>query len=449
MKHGQRSGERLHAITIVGLTLGAGALFKCAAFAREAFIASHFGLTVVTDAYFGLQQIPLSLATFMFGAFALAFTPAYAKSKSLYGKVEWLPGLVFYGCLLGALLMGAMLISAPWLVRIFSAKPSSELWSTLAILSLCHTPIVFVGIWCGICIAQGRNVSSLTVAGLPYLFMTLALFGLYAVGVLNDLSLPISMTIGFGVVGLYSIIRIGWLQKLPRGLGLIAKPWKCEDFRRFLQQLTASALENGGYAGNQLLMLYSLSRVGTGALSASNFAMRIGTLGFTLFGQPVAQLVQAQLCIGNPEERAEKFRRWMVLSASGVALIALALFAFRVPIARVVYLRGKFQNTELNEVVSLMPAWLFYFTVIALNGFAARYMFIREQGSMFLHRQMWAYGLATVARFAFASHLGAAGIIWVTAAAQCFSFVLNMKSCLKVDSARETVPRLTASGEAY
>jgi peptidoglycan biosynthesis protein MviN/MurJ (putative lipid II flippase) len=385
----------------------------------------------------------------MFGAFALAFTPAYAEARSRNGEAEWLPGLVFYGCLIGAAMMGGMLVCAPSLLRVFSPSPSGELWSTLVILSFCHIPVVTIGIWSAICIARGHNVWALSVTGLPYLFMTIVLFGLYAAKALNNLSLPISMTIGFSIVGLYSLVRIVWLQKRPGDIRAIANPWIFEEFRRFLRQMAASALENGGYAANQMLMLYSLSRVETGTLSASNCAMRIGTLGFTLFGQPVAQLVQSRLCMGNPEERAEKFKRWMALSTAGVVAIALALFLFRAPVVRLVYLRGKFQNAELNEVVALIPAWLSYFVVIALNGFVARYMFIREQGSLFLRRQLWAYGLAIVGRFLFAGHLGGPGIIWCTAVAQFASFAWNLKDCLKVSTAKGTLPGLTASGEAY
>src|ERR1700680_1012943 len=119
---------RAHAAIIIGLTLGTGALFKCAAFAREAFIASRFGLTAVTDAYFGLQQFSLALATFMFGAFSLAFAPAYAESRRKYGTAEWLPGLMLYGCLTGAAMMGIILATGPLLLRMFSANPNGELW---------------------------------------------------------------------------------------------------------------------------------------------------------------------------------------------------------------------------------------------------------------------------------------------------------------------------------
>ncbi len=75
------------------LTLATSGLFKVAAFAREAFIASHFGLSSFTDAYFAFQQFPLILLTFMFGAFGLAFTPAYVGGEAFTREcclVAWL-----------------------------------------------------------------------------------------------------------------------------------------------------------------------------------------------------------------------------------------------------------------------------------------------------------------------------------------------------------------------
>ena len=125
--------NRTHPALLIGATLFAGGLFKLSAFAREAFIAARFGLSTVTDTYFGLQQFPLTLATFMFGAFSLAFTPAYAEARRRSDSVSWLPGLTLYGCLLGALLTVLMLVSAPWLLRLFSSTPSAASWNTKAV----------------------------------------------------------------------------------------------------------------------------------------------------------------------------------------------------------------------------------------------------------------------------------------------------------------------------
>ena len=68
------------------ISLATSGIFKLSAFAREAFIAAKFGLSAVTDAYFGLQQFPLALASFMFGAFSLTFIPAYENEQRRRGR---------------------------------------------------------------------------------------------------------------------------------------------------------------------------------------------------------------------------------------------------------------------------------------------------------------------------------------------------------------------------
>lgn len=56
-------GRRLRPLALVSLTLGISGIFKAAAFWREAYIASRFGVSADTDVYFGFQQLPLALVT--------------------------------------------------------------------------------------------------------------------------------------------------------------------------------------------------------------------------------------------------------------------------------------------------------------------------------------------------------------------------------------------------
>src|SRR5436305_5406415 len=234
---------RSRSLLLVLCTLAAGAIFKVSAFAREAFIASRFGLSSVTDAYFALQQLPLTLATFMFGAFALAFTPAYAHEHRRNGSVRWLPGLLFYGTLFGIVLTGLTFFAAPILLRLFTASPDTTTNATLLILSVCYAPIVAIGICAGICTSYGRNLWSMTLTGLPYLVMTVALLFIYAAGRLGGLSLPISMTAGFVAVGVFGAFKIFRGEGLVRSKELL-QPWRFSDFRAFLRQLSASSVES-------------------------------------------------------------------------------------------------------------------------------------------------------------------------------------------------------------
>ena len=422
-----KAGSR--SLILVGSTLLAGAMFKVSAFAREAFIASRFGLSSLTDAYFALQQLPITLATFMFGAFALAFTPAYAAAYRRGQRVQWLPGLLLYGAILGLALTALTLVASPVLLGLFTPSAQPGTHSTLTILSLCYAPIIAIGICAGICTSYGKNLWAMTLTGLPYLVMTIALLAIYAGGRLGALSLPISMTAGFALVGAFSALMIFWNER-PGGSGnSLFQPWRLPDFRSFLRQLTASSVESIGFTANQFLLLHFLAISGTGAISANNCASRIGMLGYSLLAQPLGQYMQGRMCVISEEDRTKQFRRFVfimaVISVSFAAMVCL----LRYPIAEAVYMRGKFSVTALNEVVGMLPAWLAYFVVLSLNSCVAKYLFISSKGSSYTRNMLGGYLLANALRFSVAGHFSPASMIWCAVLGEGLAFVVNIRAC--------------------
>jgi hypothetical protein len=415
---------------LAALTLATGGLFKIAAFAREAFIASRFGLSSVTDSYFAFQQFPLMLVTFMFGAFALAFTPAYAAEKREAGQVAWLPGLLLYGCGLGVLLTLLMTVLTPWLLRAFGSAPSPQGANTLVMLSCSFAPVICLGIWAGTTIAGGRNLLAMFVTGLPYLSMTVLLLGLFWLGKLNALSLPLSFLAGFGAVGLWALWRL-LAERRRMDFQAVLDTWKMPGFRRFLRQLAASSVENLGYSANQLLIVYCLAQAGTGAVSANTCAMRVGMLGFSLLGQPLAQLVQAKLCAVPASLQTEVFKKWLLAISAAVLAFALLIYALREPVTGVVYLHGKFSSVELARVIEIMPAWVAYFVVASLNAIVARYLFTAAQGKSYVRRQLGAYAAANLLRFVFWGRLSAPALIWCSVLAEGCALLISLRSCLR------------------
>ena len=425
---------------LLAISLATGGIFKLSAFAREAFIAAKFGLSAVTDAYFGLQQFPLALASFMFGAFSLAFTPAYENDQRRSSTVAWLPGLLFYSSVVGALLTVLMVVCAPWLLQLIHSADTREVRSTVVLLGGCYLPIIWIGIWKGICSARGRNLWATSLPGLPYLIMTVALVGSYAIGQLSNLSLPVSMTAGFALVGLYSLVRLGRSQPWPRGGSPRIAIWKVPECRHFLRQLAASAVENGGFIANQALLLYFLARLGTGVVSANNCAMRIGMLGYSLLSMPVTSLVQGRLCSADDQERPTVFRRWLIVHATLQLLFAGAACAFRLPLLRMVYMHGKFGGTELAEVAHILPAWIGYCVVMSLSELSANYLFIRAKGVHYMRIRLCAYLAANLLRVAVMGTAGAASFIWCSVVIEAFVVALNLRTCLM-----ESKPRLAIS----
>jgi hypothetical protein len=382
----------------------------------------------------------------MFGSFALAFTPMYAESRRR-GEVLWLSGLTFYGVVLGSVLTFAVLVAAPLLLRIFVSSNASQTFPTLAVLSLCFVPIVCIGIWAGICTAGGHNLRAMSMTGLPYLVMTLVLLALYAAHLLNELSLPISMAAGFGLVGVYSLFCIWSAADAKRAPIPILSVWRAAEFRRFLRQLAASSTENVGFAANQLLMVYFLARAGTGIVSANNCAMRIGMLGYGLLAQPLAQLVQARLCAAEQKHRADLFRRWLLIVVTGVVVLALALYVSSDNIVRTVYMHGKFRSTELAKVATILPPWIGYFVVMSLNAIAARYLFTTLKGAAYVRHMLSAYTAANLLRFAVAGSVSAPWIIWCSVAAEGCAFLANLRTCFaKAHIPHEPTNLLTHTG---
>jgi peptidoglycan biosynthesis protein MviN/MurJ (putative lipid II flippase) len=268
--------------------------------------------------------------------------------------------------------------------------------------------------------------------GLPYIVMTLTLFLIYLAGALVNQSLAISMTAGFVLVGTYGFLRIVWSQRCWTNWLDVLMPWRFVEFRQFLRHLMASSIENAGYAANQFFILYFLARSGTGAVSANYCAMRIGMLGYSLFAQPLAQLMQARLCSEEKGESANVFRRWLLMVSVGVALMACSVYLFRIPVIRIVYMRGNFTGTELEAVAAILPAWIGYLVVLSLNAFLARYLFAVSNGTAYVRYMLYAYAAANLLRFATASWLSAPWIIWCSVIAEGCAMLLGIRFCLNL-----------------
>jgi hypothetical protein len=141
------------------------------------------------------------------------------------------------------------------------------------------------------------------------------------------------------------------------------------------------------------------------------------------------------------------FRRWFLLVASGVFLMALFVYVFRVMVIRLVYMHGKFQNTELNEVAAMLPPWIGYFIVMSLNAIVTRYMFTDNKGTIYVRRQLGAYGAANILRLLTAAAFGPAWIIWCSVLTEASVMVLNLRTCLFAHGS-QPLPELVGVEEA-
>jgi putative peptidoglycan lipid II flippase len=405
-------------------------LFRLSAFIRETYTAARFGLSSGTDAYFGLQQLPLSVSTFMFGAFALAFAPAYGQARRRGGP-EWLPGLLLHATLAGLALMAATLGLNSVLLTKYVGHADPLSLATLGTLSTCYLPIIYLGIWASMLNATGHPLRSMTIAALPYLIMTASLIVICEAAGASLLSLPVSMSIGFWTMGVIAARRIYRPLRLGDLRGVLW-PVRFAEFRAFGKQMLASAAENIGFAANQLLMIYFFGLMGAGQVTANNYAMRVGLLANSLITQPVAQLAQSRFCTvsrGELRRSLSAYLRWIVGAA---ALAGGAIYVLRHLIVTVLYQHGKFTTADAALVTSLIPAWLVYLLILSVNSVASRYLFVIGKGKRYAGLMLCGYLFCNVMRaVCCANWTYAPAVVWCAVAGEGVAMLFGLRACYR------------------
>jgi peptidoglycan biosynthesis protein MviN/MurJ (putative lipid II flippase) len=271
--------------------------------------------------------------------------------------------------------------------------------------------------------------------------MTVTLIVICEVTGAGLLSLPISMTIGFGVIGGVGAYRI--LTTMPAHVSprAVFRPFQFPAFRAFGRQLLASAVENVGFVANQLLMIYFFGLIGTGAVTANNYAMRVGMLANSLITQPLAQLAQGRFCTAPVPELPRILWACIgrILGFSAIAVVGL--FTFREHIVTVLYMHGRFTAGDVHSVSSMIPAWLAYFLVLSVNSVIARYMFVINKGRQYATYMLGGYLFTNVMRaFWSGPHAFAPGVIWCAVIGEGTAMILSLRTCY-----RATPDRISAS----
>lgn len=407
-------------------------LFRLSAFIRETYIAARFGLSTATDAYYSLQQLPLSVSTFMFGAFALAFAPAYGQGTRRPGGPEWLPGLLFHGTLAGLALTAATMAFSPALLGKYVGHVDRASLATLTILSTCYLPVIYLGIWTSMLNATGHALRSMTVSALPYVIMTASIIVICEASGADLLSLPLSMTIGFWLIGAVAAYKIFRTLRAPGSALGVIWPLRFAEFRAFSNQILASAAENLGFAANQLAMIYFFGLMGTGQVTANNYAMRVGLLANSLIAQPVAQLAQSRFCTAPQGELRRTLSAYLAWTLGAGALAAGSIYILREQIVALLYLRGRFTIDDAHSVTTLIPAWVVYMLILSANSVASRYLFVIRKGSRYASFMLAGYLLANVMRALFCGHHGyAPAIVWCAVVGEGAAMLLSLRTCYR------------------
>ena len=393
------------------------AAFKLASFFRETTIAAHFGLSSRTDAYFSLQQLPLTLAAFMFGAFAIAISPAYAAVQLTPNRYEWVNAMLAYGTTAGTALTALTVIFSKPILATIAPGSGTTGQHTLFWFSITFVPIIYIGIWAAFCNARNKPRQCLFITAAPYLVMVMILLLATRVNQFSEVVLPLSLSCGFLLSGLYAAVCIHTTEQVE------LRSWASHlqtfsTLKNLAPQLAASTVENIGFSANQLALVVLVARLSPGSLTLNAYASRVSLLVMSLVAQPVAQWTQARLCqLDSHFARVQFFRRLLPILASFFIVVALILFRCRRAVVVLVYMHGHFGAADVDYLCLIMPPWIVYFVVMALNQVSARYMFTAQLGQTYTKRMILAYLAANLVRIMLV-HPSIASYVWCAVGAE-------------------------------
>lgn len=364
------------------VVMGATLLSRLFGFFREMVIANRFGATGETDAYLVAFSVPVGVAMAVAAGISAGFIPvlnSYLVQQDREDANKVANTLINIVFVVLALTVGAAMAGAPFLVRLLAPGFSGEaLALTVEMIRIMFPALAFVslmGIASGflnshrhfLFPALGPLIASVFIIGAAVILgPAMGIRGL-AVGTLAGyicqflVQVPVMYKKGFRY-------RLEWDP---------AHPGVIRVFRLMVPVLAASMAP-------PLILIVErglASELGTGSISALNYAFRLMQLPLGLFLMAVSVPIFPALSSFAAQKDLVRLKETLVKGVNVLALImipaAAGLIALSVPIVRLLFERGAFEAAD-----TIPTAYALSVYALALLPFAVRDIFRRGFYSM-------------------------------------------------------------------
>src|SRR5262245_42880384 len=333
---------------------------------REALIASAFGASALTDAFFVAWRIPnLLRRLFAEGAFAQAFVPILAATRERDGDAAThqlvdAVATVLWWSLLATVVIG--IAAAPavvWLVASGLQRFDDAVWMTrvmfpyIALISMVSLAAGILNTWRRFAVPAATPVLlnlaviAATLWGAPW-FATLGIEPIYAVacgtvlgGVVQlAIQLPALRAVGY-------LPRLGWV---PSSIGgALRHP----GVRRVLSQMGPAILGVSVAHISLLINTHIASRLAVGSVSWLNLADRLMELPTALLGVAMGVVLLPQLSAAQARDDQAGYSAMLDWGLRLVVVLALpcavALIVFGQPMLAVLFHHGRFTGHDVVQ----------------------------------------------------------------------------------------------------
>ena len=354
-----------------------GSIFASRVFGllRDVIIASSFGASSTTDAFFVAFRIPnLLRRIFAEGAFSSAFTPAFAKKlkaskrEALKFAGEFLTVLLFSLSL--TLLIGELL--APYVIKLVA--PGLKGTSYLEAIKLLREMFPYILMVSLVAFFGGilNGFEHFFAPAFSTVLFNLAIIisALFLSGKMGVEALAVGVVAG-GILQLtLQLIFLKKLKAIPKPLFSIS-----EDVKKTLKNVIPGIF---GFAVRQVSMLIDTilaSFLKVGAISYLYYANRFVQLPLGMFAIGLSQVLLPRLSKKNSRKEFNRDLKAGITFCSAIVIpAAVGLIFFGKPIIDIVFNHGAFSEEALNETYKVLIGYslgLFFFSAekILTNAF--------------------------------------------------------------------------------
>ena len=363
---------------IGGLTL----VSRLAGFAREMIFARVLGAGAVTDAFLMAFLLPNTFRRlFAEGAFSAAFVPMFSKRLHGEGGLEaartfsndvmsvFLPVLVLLVALFEIAMPGVVwLLASDWQ----EVPGQFELGIALARITFPYILLIsLVTVFAAMLNSVSRFAPG---ASFPILLNLVMIVALLAGAAMrengmgsDDIAILLAWAVAFG-----GVVQLGWVWFWARRAGFrprFHRPRLTPEVKRLGIIAFPAALGTGAYQINQLVQVYFLNQLPSGALSYVNYADRLNQLPLGIIGIALATAILPALSkhVGGGEragaDRVQSNAIELAMLLTLPAAAALAVCAL--PFVTIVFLGGRFEAADalvtadvLTALVAGLPAYV-------------------------------------------------------------------------------------------
>jgi putative peptidoglycan lipid II flippase len=326
-----------------GIVAGLLVFSRLLGFLREAAIAYRFGASAETDAYMAAVVLPQLLFLSFNDSIKTAFIPVYGEyHRERAGQSLALTSFVILAALL-TLLSVALVISAPWVVRLVAPGFSGEKYESTVVMARILLPgLLFMGL-SGLSSGVLHTKRNFLIPAIPAYASNLIIIGT-----------ALLLGMRYGIVGLAWGTTVGFASQFFSQLPAVARHGVFQGkldlqhpgLRKMAVVLPPILLGGAAIEIKTLVDRMFGSLLPDGSLTALSFASRIYLLPNGIIVLALLTVIYPTLVELNVERKMKEFKAIFRQGAGLIILLILpimvGLLLLREPVVRLIFERGEF-----------------------------------------------------------------------------------------------------------